>query len=65
MTTRAEESHGRKSQRKEKKLAKLSNKALALSGSLTGGAEEADFHRKPASFLMEPIHQGGEVEGQW
>ena len=46
----------------QKKLAKSSNKASALSHTLLNLTGQADFHRKPASFLMEAINQGEEDE---
>lgn len=48
---------------KGQKIAKSSNKASALSVESDRDGAGADFHRKPPSFLMEAINQGG-VEGQ-
>ena len=50
--------------KQKKKLAKSSNKASALSHTLLNLTGQADFHRKPASFLMEAINQGEEDEDE-
>ena len=60
--TKQNTTRGQQKTEQPKKLAKSSNKASALSHTLLNLTGQADFHRKPTSFLMEAINQGEEEE---